>query len=144
LPLIENGDRFNAGKYLKKQKIKMQCKQKQINENKIPRWFAKFIVLRTQKNPSTKQIFLALLKPMTPQEWCLIWMPIIHPGVELPQNGERNPPGYMKACLTTLSALTGYHQSTVEGWFYGKPYHYSVEILLRCFHLVFTLQQYLE
>jgi hypothetical protein len=32
----------------------------------------------------------------------------------------------------------------VEGWFYGKPYHYSVEILLRSFHLIFKLQQYLN
>ncbi|BAZ37552.1 hypothetical protein NIES4101_34750 [Calothrix sp. NIES-4101] len=122
----------------------MQCQEKQINTKKIPRWFAKFILRQAANNPNTQKIFLALLQPMTPQEWCLIWMPIIHPGVELPQNGERNPTGYMKACLTTLSALTGYHERTVEGWFYGKPYHYSVEILLRCFHLIFTLQQYLK
>jgi hypothetical protein len=76
---------------------------------------------------------------MNPQEWCLTWIQIIHPGVELPCDGERNPNGYMKACLTTLSVLTGYHERTVEGWFYGKPYHYSVEILLRCFHNVTRL-----
>jgi hypothetical protein len=123
----------------------MQTAQKQTEITiKMPRLFAKFILLQTQHNPKNQQIFFQLLEPMTPQEWCLIWVPIIHPEVELPCNGERNPHGYMKACLTTLSALTGYHERTVEGWFYGKPYHYSVDILLRCFHLVFTLQQYLN
>jgi hypothetical protein len=120
------------------------CLEKQTNTKKIPRWLARFISLQTQHNPNNKQIFFALLEPMTPQEWCLTWIPVIHPEVELPCDGERHPSGYMKACLTTLSALTGYHERTVEGWFYGKPYHYSVEILLRCFHLIFTLQQYLN
>ncbi len=122
----------------------MQCQEKQPNTKKIPRWLAKFILLQTQANSNNQQIFFALLEPMTPQEWCILWIPIIHPGVELPGDGERNPHGYMKACIATLSALTGYHERTVEGWFYGKPYHYSVGILLRCFHLIFKLQQYLK
>jgi hypothetical protein len=65
----------------------MQCREKEIHIKKIPRWFAKFI-LRSQYNPNNQQIFFTLLEPMTPQEWCLIWMPIIHPGVELPQDGD--------------------------------------------------------
>jgi hypothetical protein len=80
----------------------MQCREKEIHIKKIPRWFAKFI-LRSQYNPNNQQIFFTLLEPMTPQEWCLIWIPVIHPGIELPCDGERNPTGYMKACLTTLS-----------------------------------------
>ncbi|MGB3637994.1 MAG: hypothetical protein WBA39_10535 [Rivularia sp. (in: cyanobacteria)] len=62
---------------------------------------------------------------------------IWNPGIEIPYDGERNPHGYMKAFTATLSALTGYNQKTIEGWFDGKSYHYSVGILLRCFHLIF-------
>ena len=115
----------------------MQCQQKQPNTKRIPRWLAKFILLKTQNKPDNQQIFFALIEPMTPQEWCYFWIPIIHPEVEIPYNGERNPHGYMKACTATLSELTGYNQKTIEGWFYGKSYHYSVGILLRCFHLIF-------
>ncbi len=119
----------------------MQCRQQlQTNTNKIPRWFAFFVLLRTQNKPDFQQILFTLLEPMTPQEWCLFWIPIIHPGVEIPYNGERNPHGYIKACTATLSALTGYNPKTVEGWFYGKSYHYSVGILLRCFHLMFKFE----
>lgn len=61
---------------------------------------------------------------MTPQEWCCLWILIIHPGVEVPYNGERNPYGYMKAYTATSSALTGYNNpKTVEGCFYDKSYH---------------------
>ena len=119
----------------------MQTSDKQAETSiKIPRWLTKFIVLSTQNSPNNQQIFFALLEPMTPQQWCIMWIPIIHPNVELPIPGERNPHGYMKACTATLSFLTGYNEKTVEGWFYGKPYHYSVGILLRCFHLIFKLQ----
>jgi hypothetical protein len=68
------------------------------------------------------------------------WMPILHPGIEIPTPGKRSPHGYMKACNATLSYLTGYNERTIEGWFYDKSYHYSVGILLRCFHLIFQLQ----
>lgn len=122
----------------------MQCEEKQSHHAKIPRWLMKFILSQVQGQISNQQIFLALLEPMAPSEWCLIWVPIIHPDVELPYPGERNPHGYMKACTTTLSTLTGYNERTIEGWFYGKPYHYSVGILLRCFHLIFQLQQKLK
>ncbi len=122
----------------------MQCQEKQPNTKKIPRWLVKFILLQTQSNPNNQQIFFALLEPMTPQEWCSLWIPVIHPGVELPCDGERNPHGYMKACIITLSVLTGYHERTIEGWFYGKSYHSSVGILLRCFDLIFKLQQLLS
>ena len=44
---------------------------------------------------------------MSPQEWCRIWIPIIHPDVEAPYPGERSPPGYMKASIMTLCKLTG-------------------------------------
>ncbi|PAX55221.1 hypothetical protein CK510_11130 [Brunnivagina elsteri CCALA 953] len=133
------------GKIQLNKEIEMQFHlEQQTNTKKIPRWFAKFILRQTQNNPNIQQIVFTLVEPMTPQEWCLIWIPVIHPGIELPCDGERNHTGYMKACLTTLSTLTGYHERTVEGWFYGKPYHYSVEILLRCFHLIFKLQQYLN
>lgn len=111
---------------------------------KIPRWLAKFILISTRDNPKSKQIFFELLKPMTPSEWCILWIPVIFPDVELPTPGERNPTGYMKACNATLTLLTGYNQRTIEGWFYGKPYHYSVGILLRCLHLIFKLQQCLK
>ncbi|MEA5596841.1 hypothetical protein [Rivularia sp. UHCC 0363] len=74
----------------------MQCRQEpQTNTKKIPRWFAKFILLRTQNKPDSQQTLFALIEPMTPQEWCLFWIPIIHPGVEIPYNGERNPHGYI-------------------------------------------------
>ncbi|MEA5595912.1 hypothetical protein [Rivularia sp. UHCC 0363] len=74
----------------------MQCRQEpQTNTKKIPRWFAKFILLRTQNKPDSQEILFGILEPMTPQEWCLFWIPIIHPGVEIPYNGERNPHGYM-------------------------------------------------
>ena len=69
----------------------MQCREKEPHIKKTPRWFAKFILLQTQNNPNNQQIFFQLLEPMTPEEWCLIWIPVIHPGVELPCNGERNP-----------------------------------------------------
>ena len=83
----------------------MQCNlEQQNNTKKIPRWLAKFILLRTQNKPHNQQIFLAILEPMTPQEWCMMWIPIIHPGVEVPCNGERNPHGYIKACTATLTA----------------------------------------
>jgi hypothetical protein len=119
----------------------MQTTEKQTEITiKVPRWFARFILLSTKNQPHNEQIFLEILKPMTPQQWCIMWIPIIHPNVELPIPGERNPHGYMKACTATLSFLTGYNEKTVEGWFYGKPYHYSVGILLRCFHLIFKLQ----
>jgi ABC-type multidrug transport system ATPase subunit len=42
-----------------------------------------------------------------------------------------------------LSTLTGYGESTVEKWFYGYSYHYSVGILLRSLHLIFKLQRFL-
>ncbi|GJD19120.1 hypothetical protein RIVM261_040760 [Rivularia sp. IAM M-261] len=122
----------------------MQCEEKQSHRAKVPRWLMKFILSQVQGQPNNQRIFLALLEPMAPSEWCLIWIPIIHPGVELPHQGGRSPHGYMKACTTTLSTLTGYNERTIEGWFYGKPYHYSVGILLRCFHLIFQLQQKLK
>jgi hypothetical protein len=50
--------------------------EKQTNIKKIPRWFAKFILRQTQNNPNIQQIFFTLLEPMTPQKWCLIWIPI--------------------------------------------------------------------
>lgn len=115
-------------------------KQPQTNTKKIPRWLAKFVLLQTKNRPDNQQILLGILEPMTPQEWCYFWIPIIHPGVELPNNGTRNPHGYMKACTLTLSTLTGYNERTIEGWFYGKSYHYSVGILLRCFHLILKMQ----
>ena len=88
----------------------MQCRQQlQISAKNMPRWLAKFILQRTQNNPLKQQILLGILEPMTPQEWCYFWIPIMHPGVELPSNGERNPHGYMKACTITLSTLTGYN-----------------------------------
>lgn len=118
----------------------MQITEKRTETTiKIPRWLAKFILLSTQTKPNHQQIFFEILKPMTPEEWCIYWIPIIHPGVELPTPGERNPHGYIKACTATLSFLTGYNERTIEGWFYGKPYHYSVGILLQCFHLIFKL-----
>ncbi len=122
----------------------MQCKHKQTTTNKIPRWLTKFILSQTQACPNNQRIFFAILKPMTPEEWCHIWIPIIHPGVEVPYAGERSPHGYMKACTTTLSLLTGYNERTIEGWFYGKSYHYSVGVLLRCFHLIFKVQRLLK
>ena len=73
----------------------------------IPRWLAKFILNETRKHPNNQQIFLAILEPMSPQEWCRIWIPIIHPDVEAPYPGERSPPGYMKASIMTLCKLTG-------------------------------------
>ena len=73
----------------------------------IPRWFAKFILNETKTQPNNQQIFLAILEPMSPQEWCRIWIPIIHPDVEAPYPGERSPPGYMKASIMTLCKLTG-------------------------------------
>ncbi|MEM9926219.1 MAG: hypothetical protein AAF915_21115 [Cyanobacteria bacterium P01_D01_bin.50] len=107
----------------------------------IPRWLAKFILNETKTQPNNQQIFFAILEPMSPQEWCRIWIPIIHPDVEAPYPGERSPPGYMKASIMTLCKLTGYSDSTVEGWFYGKPYHYTLGILLRCFHILFKFQR---
>jgi hypothetical protein len=123
----------------------MQTTEKQIEITiKVPRWFAKFLMLPTKNYPHNQRVFFELLKPMTPEEWCFFWIPIIHPGVEIPTSGTRNPHGYMKACTSTLSFLTGYNEKTIEGWFYGKPYHYSVGVLLRCFHLIFKLQEYLK
>lgn len=107
----------------------------------IPRWLAKFILSETKTKPNNQQIFLAILEPMSPQEWCRIWIPIIHPDVEAPYPGERSPPGYMKASIMTLCKLTGYSECTVEGWFYGKTYHYTLGILLRCFHILFQFQR---
>lgn len=83
----------------------MQCQEKQINAKKVPRWFVKFISRQTANNPKTQKILLAILEPMTPQEWCLIWMPIIHPGVELPQEGERNPCGYMESLFGNFVSI---------------------------------------
>jgi hypothetical protein len=114
-------------------------KQRQANTKKIPRWLAKFILYQTQ-NGANQQILLELLEPMSPEEWCMIWIPIIYPGIETPTPGKRSPHGYMKACNVTLSYLTGYNERTIEGWFYSKSYHYSVGILLRCFDLIFRLQ----
>ncbi len=123
----------------------MQSPDKTREETvQIPRWLARFILWKTQTKPNNQRVFFELLKPMTPEEWCMFWIPIIHPDVELPIPGKRNHSGYMKACTITLSFLTGYNERTIEGWFYGKPYHYSVGILLRCFHLVFKLQGYLK
>ena len=48
------------------------------------------------------------------------WMPILHPGIEIPTPGKRSPHGYMKACNATLSYLTGYNERTIEGWFYSR------------------------
>ncbi|BAY84559.1 hypothetical protein NIES267_40550 [Calothrix parasitica NIES-267] len=107
----------------------------------IPRWLAKFILNETKTQPNNQQIFLAILEPMSPQEWCRIWIPIIHPDVEAPYPGERSPPGYMKASIMTLCKLTGYSECTVEGWFYGKTYHHTLGILLRCFHILFQFQR---
>ncbi|MGB3636386.1 MAG: hypothetical protein WBA39_02175 [Rivularia sp. (in: cyanobacteria)] len=107
----------------------------------IPRWLAKFILSETKTKPNNQQIFLAILEPMSPQEWCRIWIPIIHPDVEAPYPGERSPPGYMKASIMTLCKLTGYSECTVEGWFYGKTYHHTLGILLRCFHILFQFQR---
>jgi hypothetical protein len=88
--LIKNGDGFNMGKIQLNKKNEMQFHlEQQTNTKKIPRWFAKFILRQTQNNPNIQQIFFTLLEPMTPQEWCLIWIPIIHPQVELPCDGER-------------------------------------------------------
>jgi hypothetical protein len=120
----------------------MKCQEQQTNTIKIPRWLAKFIRYQTQKHPTNEQILLTLIEPMSPQEWCFIWIPILHPGIEVPCSGERSPNGYMKASIATLSALTGYNDKTVEGWFYGKSYHYSVGILLRCFHLIFKFSHF--
>jgi hypothetical protein len=111
---------------------------------KIPRWLARFILFETQTQPNNQRIFFAILEPMTPHEWCRIWVPIIHPDVEAPIAGERSPPGYMKTSIATLCELTGYNERTVEGWFYGKAYHPAVGILLRCFHLLFKLQRILK
>lgn len=110
----------------------------------IPRWFARFMTRETKTQPNNQQLFLAILQPMTPQEWCRIWIPIIHPGVEAPYPGERNPSGYLKTSIATLSTLTGYCECTVEGWFYSKPYHHTVGILLRCLHLLFKIQRFLN
>ncbi len=107
----------------------------------IPRWLAKFILSETQTKPNNQQIFLAILEPMSPNEWCRIWIPVIHPDVEAPYPGERSPPGYMKASIMTLCKLTGYSESTVEGWFYGKSYHHTLGILLRCLHILFKFQR---
>lgn len=111
---------------------------------KIPRWLARFIKRETTIKPNNQQLFLAILQPMTPQEWCRIWIPIIHPGVDAPYPGERSPPGYIKTSTATLCTLTGYCECTVEGWFYGKPYHHTVGVLLRCLHLLFKIQRYLN
>ena len=110
----------------------------------IPRWLAKFISCETRTQPNNQRIFFAILEPMAPYEWCRIWIPIIHPDVEAPYPGERSPPGYMKASIMTLCKLTGYSECTVEGWFYGKPYHYTVGILLRCLHLLFKFQRIIK
>ena len=114
-------------------------KEPQANTKKIPRWLAKFVLYQTQ-NGVNQQILLELLEPMSPEEWCITWIPILHPGIEVPTPGKRSPHGYMKACNATLSYLTGYNERTIEGWFYSRSYHYSVGILLRCFHLIFQLQ----
>ena len=88
-------------------------KKAQANTKKNPLCFVKIILRRTQNNPDNKHTFFCILEPMTPQEWCMIWIPLMHPGVEIPYNGERNPYGYIKACSATLSALTGYNHKTV-------------------------------
>ena len=106
----------------------------------IPRWLAKFILNETRIQSNNQQIFFTILEPMSPEEWCITWIPVLHPGIEIPTPGKRSPHGYMKACNATLSYLTGYNERTIEGWFYSKSYHYSVGILLRCFHLIFQLQ----
>jgi hypothetical protein len=110
---------------------------------KLPHWLTRFIRNETQSRPDNEQILLAIFKPMSPTEWCLLWIPVMHPDVELPCPGERNPQGYMKACIKTLSTLIRYGESTVEKWFYGYSYHHSVGILLRCLHLIFKLQRFL-
>lgn len=122
----------------------MQSPDKTRKETvQISRWLGRFVLCERQRYHH-QRVFFELLIPMAPEEWCLFWIPIIHPDVELPSPGERNPHGYMKACTVTLSFLTGYNERTIEGWFYGKPYHYSVGILLRCFHLIFNLEGYLK
>ncbi|MGB3656232.1 MAG: hypothetical protein WBA41_34160 [Rivularia sp. (in: cyanobacteria)] len=63
----------------------MQCQEKPLNTKRIPRWLAKFILLKTQNNLHNQQKLFTLLEPMTPQEWCYFWIPIIHPGVEIPE-----------------------------------------------------------
>ena len=114
---------------------------KQNQTLNIPRWLAKFILNETKSQPNNQQIFLAILEPMSPEEWCRIWIPVIHPDVEAPYPGERSPTGYMKASIMTLCKLTGYSESTVEGWFYGKSYHHTLGILLRCLHILFQFQR---
>ncbi|MCJ8279104.1 MAG: hypothetical protein MJK14_03970 [Rivularia sp. ALOHA_DT_140] len=114
-------------------------KEPQTNTKKIPRWFAKFVLYQTQ-NGVNQQILLELLEPMSPEEWCITWIPILHPGIEVPTPGKRSPHGYMKACNATLSYLTGYNERTIEGWFYSRSYHYSVGILLRRFDMILRLQ----
>lgn len=122
----------------------MQSTDKQKEQMiKIPRWLARFILSERQKYHN-QRVYLELLAPMSPEEWCEFWIPILHPGVEVPTNGKRSPSGYIKACTMTLTLLTGYNERTIEGWFYGKPYHYSVGILLRCFHIIFKLHEYLK
>lgn len=120
----------------------MEPRQRQRSDGvKIPQWFWKFVLCETRGCQQNEQFFLAILKPMAPQDWCRIWVPIIHPDVEAPLDGERSPPGYMKACVVTLCKLTGYSECTVEGWFYGKSYHHTVGILLRCIHILFKFQR---
>jgi hypothetical protein len=120
----------------------MKSPDKTSNQTiRIPRWLARFILCETQAQPNNQRIFFAILEPMTPHEWCRIWIPRIHPDVEAPYPGERSPPGYMKASIATLCQLTGYCECTVEGWFYGKTYHHTVGILLRCLHLLFKFQR---
>lgn len=83
-------------------------KQPQTNTTKIPPSLAKFVLYQTQ-NGANQQILLELLEPMSPEESCIIWIPILHPGIEIPTPGKRSPHGYMKAMLATLSYLTGYN-----------------------------------
>jgi hypothetical protein len=122
----------------------MQPPQKQHNTVKLPQWLWQFIVCQTGEQPANEQLFLAIFKPMSPQEWCRIWIPRIHPHVEAPHLGGRCPTGYMKASIVTLCELTGYSSGTVEGWFYGKSYHHNVGILLRCLHILFQIQGFIK
>ncbi|MGB3653576.1 MAG: hypothetical protein WBA41_20500 [Rivularia sp. (in: cyanobacteria)] len=53
----------------------------------IPRWLAKFILNETRTQPNNQQIFFAILEPMSPEEWCIIWIPILHPGIMFQHQG---------------------------------------------------------
>jgi hypothetical protein len=81
------------------------------------------------------EVWLAFLRPMSAEEFCHAWVPVIY---QIPPSSPR----YNRACTHLMGKISGKNKKTIQNWLSGsQATPDNLKLLFRAIHTVWQLRQ---